>query len=518
MQSNTPPIAAVNTVFVPSPQQQVFFDWIVNSTGSCVLEAVAGAGKTTTLIHALTLMSGYVFFGAYNKKIADEIEIRAGKKDGRDIGTMHKAGWKFYRRAFPKVKLDNDKCKNIFREACARNIGPDGRCLYAPFEGVVLRLVGLAKQAGLGILKTMERASWMELVEHFDIEVFDEETGTDNTNLILALAKKTLEASIAQDHMFADYDDMIYVPLYHKVRVFEYDWVLIDEAQDTNATRRALALRMLKRGGRLVAVGDRHQAIYGFTGADSDSLDLIASSVNAKQLPLTITYRCPKAVVAYAQQFVSHIQAAETAPEGQVSYSTADQLQTLVKPGDAIICRFNAPLVTYVYKFIAAGIPAKVEGREIGNGLKVLARRWKVKSLTSLANKLNAYQERECAKYRAKEQESKAVAVEDKVNCLLVIIDRVTKTDPNTKTPVDRVIAEIDSIFVEDVNTKCVTFCSGHKSKGREWDTVVWLQTGPSGWARKDWEVEQETNLCYVISTRAKKHLILIDITTKEAK
>jgi ATP-dependent exoDNAse (exonuclease V) beta subunit len=46
----------------------------------------------------------------------------------------------------------------------------------------------------------------------------------------------------------------------------------------------------------------------------------------------------------------------------------------------------------------------------------------------------------------------------------------------------------------------------------------VWLQTGPSGWARKDWEVEQETNLCYVISTRAKKHLILIDITTKEAK
>ena len=66
-------------------------------------------------------------------------------------------------------------------------------------------------------------------------------------------------------------------------------------------------------------VGDRHQAIYGFTGADSDSLDLIAAAVSAKQLPLTTTFRCPKAVVTYAQQYVNHIQAAETAPEGVVS-------------------------------------------------------------------------------------------------------------------------------------------------------------------------------------------------------
>lgn len=405
MQTQLTPLAAA---FQPSPQQSIFFDWITNGSGSCVLEAVAGAGKTTTLIIALTLMSGTIFFGAYNKKIADEIAVRAPNKLGLDISTMHAAGFKFFRRAFPKVRVDGDKLRNIFRDACARNAGPDGRCIYAPFEGTVLKLVGLAKQAGIGILKPNERASWMELVEHFDIEVFDEDTNTDNTALILALAKKTLEASIAIDHAVIDFDDMIYAPLYHKVKVYEYDWVLVDEAQDTNATRRALALRMLKRGGRLVAVGDRHQAIYGFTGADSDSLDLIAAAVSAKQLPLTTTFRCPKSVVAYAQQWVSHIQAAETAPEGLVTNAISADLAKIAVPGDAILCRFNAPLIKHVYKFIAAGIPAKVEGRDIGNGLKQLARRYKVKSLTAMQEKLATYLERETAKFRAKEQIGRA--------------------------------------------------------------------------------------------------------------
>ena len=37
----------------PSKQQAAFYDFIINGTGSCVLEAVAGAGKTTTLVEAL---------------------------------------------------------------------------------------------------------------------------------------------------------------------------------------------------------------------------------------------------------------------------------------------------------------------------------------------------------------------------------------------------------------------------------------------------------------------------------
>lgn len=498
-------------MFTPSPQQAVYYDWIVNGTGSCVVEAVAGSGKTTTCIEGLKLMHGRKFFGAYNKPIADEIALRTRALGIPElfVRTMHGAGFSALLNAFGRdLKVDENKCRNIYREASERNPA------YKPLEGSVLKLVSYAKQRGIGALENNmgQSAAWFELINRFDVETFDEETSTDNTRLIMQLASKTLRASIDRDSIVVDYDDMVYSPLYHNLRIYQYDWVIIDEAQDTNATRRALALRMLKRNGRLVAVGDRHQAIYGFTGADSEALDLIVAAVNAKQLPLTTTYRCPKAVVAYAQQWVSHIQAADSAPDGMVSEALASDLTKLVSPGDAVLCRFNAPLVQYVYKFIAEGIAAKVEGRKIGDGLKQLARRYKIKSLTAMLTKLDAYAVRESAKFRAKEQESKAVAVEDMVTCLRVIIERVAKVEPDTKQPVDRVCAEIDMIFVDGFDSKCVILCSIHKSKGREWHKVAWLQTGPCAWARQDWEKEQEVNLNYVAATRAKHELVLVSM------
>lgn len=485
----------------PSPQQQAFYDWIDTGSGSCVLEAVAGAGKTTTLINALSRMKGDIFFGAYNKGIAEELKARAPQQPGLDISTMHAAGFRFWRRVAKAVKVEGNKCRDIFRSASEKEPA------YRALEQAVLSLVSLAKQSGAGALYRANEQALLGLVDHHDIECPPLADGRDSTQLVLKLALKTLQASVQKDMEVVDFDDMIYAPLYHNVKVWEHDWVLIDEAQDTNATRRALALRMLKRGGRLVAVGDRHQAIYGFTGADNDSLDLIAQAVNAQRLPLTTTFRCPKAVVAYSQQWVKHIQAADTAPEGEVVRKELKDLAKLAVPGDAVLCRFNAPLLTNVYAFIAAGIPAKVEGREIGNGLKALATRWKARSLTQLTTYLTDYCESECGKLRAKEKESKAAALEDKVQCLNVIINRVKLNNP--KAGVEELLAEIDNLFA-DGRTDVVVFSSIHKSKGREWNRVLWIQTGPSPWARKQWEQEQEINLCYVAATRAKQQLVIV--------
>jgi superfamily I DNA/RNA helicase len=503
--------------FVPSPQQSTLFTWVTDGAGSCVLEAVAGSGKTTTLIKALELMFGSIFFGAYNKKIAEEIKSRAPSKDGLNVATMHAAGFAAWRKVTNRVNLDGDKVRNIFRAAVFRNMQ------YAPFQGPVVQLVSLAKQAGVGIdgFPAIEsRSTWQDLIDHFDIETFDEASDVDNSEIIIKLARKTLEASIQQNLELIDFDDMIYAPLYHNCSIDKYDWVLVDEAQDTNATRRELALRMMKPNGRMIAVGDRHQAIYGFTGADSDALDLIATAVDAKQLPLTVTYRCPKAVVAYAQQWVSHIQAADTAPEGIVRHAPLDTLHTEVQVGDAILCRFNAPLVTNVYKLIAKGVPAKIEGREIGNGLKTLANKWKVKSIDTLIARLDKYEEREVAKYEAKEQLVKVVAIKDKVGCLRIIIDRVIAVDPHTKTPAARICTEVDAIFGDNGDAPVVLLSSIHKSKGREWKKVVWLQAKPNGRARLDWQIVQENNLNYVAATRAMHELVLVDITdeNKEAK
>lgn len=512
-------LTAIAAVFQPSPQQSAFFDWITNSIGSCVLEAVAGAGKTTTLVHGLSLMSGKIFFGAFSKNIVVEIAERVRHLgDSVKVSTMHAEGFGALRRAFKNVRVDNDKCRNIFRGASEKY--PE----YRPFESIVLRLAGLAKQSGIGIVKDIKsREPWAELIDHFDLDVFSESDAdgnyVDNTELIIRLARKVLEHSNSTCHDVIDFDDMIYAPLFHKVKFFQYDWVLVDEAQDTNVTRRLLALAILKKNGRLVAVGDRHQAIFGFTGADADSLNQIAQSTNATLLPLNVTYRCPKAVVAYAKTWVSHIEAAPTAPEGVVRHDVVieDLIKTAV-PGDAVLCRFNAPLVEHAYAFIAAGIPALIEGRDIADGLLTLARRWKrITSYSKLLDRLATYEDREVQKYKEKEQESKVKSVQDKVGCLRVIIGRAQSIAPDAKNVVERVCEEINAIFAaKDGDTpdksKFVIFSSGHKSKGREWNHVVWLQTGPSPWARKDWEIEQEDNLCYVMATRAKAELIIIAI------
>lgn len=506
MNTKLTPIAKA---FAPSPEQSAYFKWIVDGTGSCVLEAVAGAGKTTTLVHGLTLMVGNIFFGAFSKDIVKEISERVVNAGITNciVNTMHAEGFANLRRAFKNIIVSADKCRDIFRGASKKY--PE----YKPFESIVLQLVSLAKQSGVGIISEMEeRAPWEAVISHYDIETFPEHAVTDQSDLIIRLARKVLERSNATPEI-VDFDDMIYMPLLIGVSFKKYDWVLIDEAQDTNVIRRLLALKILKKGGRLVAVGDRHQAIFGFTGADSNSLDLIAADTNAIRLPLSTTYRCPKAVVKVAQEYVSHIKCADTAPEGSVQHADIDQLAELATPGDAVLCRFNAPLVRYVYSFIAKGIPATIEGRDIASGLVTLARRWKsIKSAGDLLDKLKDYLEKETTKYLEKDEPRKSQVVEDKVNCLITIIDRVMKVDPKAKNIVDRVCTEIDTIFRDSGNTKTVKFSSIHKSKGREWNRVIWLTTPPSPFATKEWEMEQENNLCYVAPTRAKQELILIGV------
>lgn len=486
---------------VASPQQQAFYDWIDNGQGSCTVIAVAGSGKTTTLIDGLPRMHGRVALLVYNKKIEIEIKGRVALlvQEGLYVSTMHAAGFGAWRRVATNARVDENKCRDIYRKLLMAT---------ASLESPVLKLVSLAKQSALGTdgLRISDLAL-AGLIEHFDIDTM----GADE--MVIDFARVVLTRSVESDTAVIDFDDMIYAPLVHKVRMNQYDWVLIDEAQDTNAARRMLALRMLKPGGRLVAVGDPRQAIYGFTGADADSLELIAKAVNARDLPLTVTYRCPKSVVKYAQQWVSHITAHDSAPDGSVIRhdSKRTPLSSVCKPGDAILCRFNAPLIGQAYSFIAAGIPARVEGREIGAGLKALARRWRVASYATLSDRLDEYVARETKKYRAKEQEARAVAVEDRAECLRTLIARISRIDPRPSNPVQRLCDEIDSIFGDSIDGSYVLLSSIHKSKGREWDRVFWLQTGASPWARQPWEVAQEDNLCYVAATRAKRELVLVD-------
>jgi superfamily I DNA/RNA helicase len=55
--------------------------------------------------------------------------------------------------------------------------------------------------------------------------------------------------------------------------------------------------------GRLIAVGDPSQAIYGFRGADATAMTDMQREFNMTVLPLSVSYRCSQSVVKEAQKY-----------------------------------------------------------------------------------------------------------------------------------------------------------------------------------------------------------------------
>lgn len=502
----------MNNIWVPSPQQAAFQDKAWNSTSSIVLIAVAGAGKTTTILKTVERMRGSSIILAFNRKIADEIKDKL-QKAGIDwkkaeAATTHAIGKRNYLKAYP-AKMVKDKVANITSDHIQyMKVAVE---LHA-HAAVVCQLVSLAKQSGLGIEGQghIEDASiWEDIVEHFDL--FDTEELVKKGEDLIEWAIKVLKES-NESRLQIDFDDMIYLPLYYRVKFWQYDNVWIDEAQDTNTVRRLLARALMKpRFGRLFAVGDPKQAIYGFTGADNDSIEIIKRDFDAIEMPLTVTYRCPKAVVKMAQTWVNHIEAHPSAPEGSVTLEAFEQMMlnpTRLDGDSAILCRNTRPLVNAAFALIRAKIPCRIEGRDIGEQLKKLATRWKsVTNIPALEDKLDEWLEKEKAKWLPKKKMSKVQEAEDKVETLKVVMDACREAKLHRVTDV---VAYIDNIFADNV-TGILTLSTIHRAKGREWKRVFWLDrftTCPSKYATQDWEREQETHLQYVAVTRSMGELI----------
>lgn len=519
----------MNTNFTLSAQQQAVLDWSDKDQGSLILVARAGCGKSSTLLALVRHLVAKndrtsIFIGAYNKAIATEL---AGKLEKSGIqwrqaqsSTIHGAGYSAWRKIAPDAcnNVDDHKLAKLLAEELKTDEQKDR---VEPYREMILKAVSLAKQRAFGVLCQIDDASkWFDIIDHFGL---DEDLPEDaDVEFAVKTAIWLYKRSLNRCREIIDYDDMILAPLYFKAKFWQYDWVMIDEAQDTNPARRALALRILKPGGRLVAVGDPAQAIYGFTGADADSLDLIKNAVNAKELPLNVTYRCPKVVVARAQQWVKDIAAHTSAPEGStrcIALAPAKDgepkrphlMEEKFTPEDAILCRNTKPLVELAYNLLRNGIACQVEGREIASGLINLINKWSVVNTPALVNKLADWREKEVQKWMAKGKENKAEEVSDRAETVMVIAQQLMGEG---KTTVAELITFIRTMFgdtKQGERPKCLTLATAHKSKGREWKRVYILGQArymPSKWARKDWQVQQEVNLMYVATTRAMQQIV----------
>jgi superfamily I DNA/RNA helicase len=315
---------------------------------------------------------------------------------------------------------------------------------------------------------------------------------------------------------------MIYLPLFLGHKFNTYDWVIVDEAQDTNVVRKLMMEKLVDNGGRLLAIGDPGQAIYGFTGAENDSMNLIKERFNAVELPLSVCYRCGHNIIKSAQAFVPDIIAYEGNCEGQILNMKHDEfVKTAESLGlskkDGIICRNNAPLVSLAFALIRQGIGCRIEGKDIGKNLITLTNKWRVNDLATFTLRIQNHFNREMDKAKG----AKLANLEDKYETMIILIERCQSLGKHDLNSLRKLISDMFSDN-DDYNVpNVVTLSSIHKSKGLEFDRAFILgaaQFQPSKYAVLDWMKVQEDNLSYVAITRAKHTLVHItDVPTKRA-
>lgn len=487
--------------FETTPAHQAIFDAVDAADRNLIISAVAGSGKTTTIVEALKRIptDKKVLFLAFNKKIAEELQKRVPAHVSamtlNALGHRAYCGW----RKPAVVRVDADKLRGITKALLTNNE-------FWAFGSTVVKLCRLAKSAGVvpdgvpgaipGILPDTV-ATWMGLIDQFDLDI------PENTSDVVVVdnARRVLRESLkTQDTI--DFDDQLLMTFAFSVGVPQYDWVFVDESQDLSPLQHELVARALKPNGRVVAVGDENQSIYAFRGADSSSMANLQKRFNCVSLPLHVSYRCPKSVVGVAQQYVGHIKAHDSAPEGTVDGSRKDIRDIKdFHGGDMVICRTNAPLVQAAYSMLRARIPCVILGREIGQGLLSLIKKLKASDVPTLLHRLETWESKESANLLLMGKEDKAAAVHDKAETIRVFAEGVDSI-PELERAIER-------MFDDKSSGDVVTLATIHKSKGLEAERVFIINFDdmPSRWAKKDWQQQQERNLTYVAVTRAKSHL-----------
>lgn len=491
-----------------SEYQLAVFDFVKTGSGNAVVEAVAGSGKTTTILSALnyTDKNAKVAFVAFNKRIATELGNRA--PDHVHVSTLHSLGLQNIRNQFGKVKVDNRKFWYILNGQSEKlntsksTVAPLTQFTKSEQEvldengSVIKHIVSLLKMQVME--PTEQNMDW--ICDRYGINTNGERTTIYNA------AELIFTISIKLNDVIVDFNDMIHSPAIGQVQSEKFDFLFVDECQDLNKAQAKLVLASIHENSRIVAVGDTAQAIYGFAGADTESISRLVKDLDAKILPLSICYRCPPNHIELAQQFVPQIQAFEGKENGTVAHLTFSQMMEIAKSGDLVMCRTNAPLVAPAFELIRRGIKAVVLGRDIGTGLqslcKKVAKHNSSSTLTELLYDLSEYREIQMRKLIASKKMTQAAKLDDQVDTIIALAH-------NADT-IDGLYSKIDQVF--DDREQGVVFSSIHKAKGCEADRTFILRPDlvPHKMATAEWEMEQERNLQYVMLTRSKSEMYFV--------
>jgi hypothetical protein len=449
---------------------------------SLKISAFAGTGKTTTLIELAKSTKNSGLYLAFNKAIAAE----AGSRFPRtvDCRTTHSIAYRAAPNAFrrnPGKLTEGIQGNRIAQTLGLEELAVGGVVLKARSLGfMVVRTVQRFCQSGDSTIDTRH----VPLVGK--LEQLSDEHQDEFKRYVSELAAVIWSRMATPDDAVPLGHDG-YLKLWSLSRpTLEYDFILLDEAQDTNE---AVLSVLRAQDCHLTLVGDRHQQIYEWRGA-INAMERVPTDAESF---LTQSFRFGPEVARAATDILRLLK------EPRSVIGNPDRSSVIQTSGsaDAVLCRTNAGVISVVLNTLKANQRPHVVG-----GVTELNR------LLEDVTRLKTGYPAESPELFGFQDWSEVVdfATSEEGQSLNSFVTIVSENGEAKLLEALRKVAQSEQ-------SADLTVSTGHKAKGREWDTVrLHSDFEPKKFNPNDPAKlimnEEEIRLLYVAATRPRLGLI----------
>jgi superfamily I DNA/RNA helicase len=460
--------------FPPTAEQEAIRQAARNTKDNLIVHALAGAYKTSTLI---------ILSIAFNVRIAKEMSDRMpGNVTSKTLNSVGHTAWSNTRG---RCVVDKDKVYNICKELID-DLPKDQKSEGYALMTDLMQAVRYGKTAGY-VPKMFADMAKPLMTEDELFADLDEEPTPLLEELIIEASTRSMRMAFDRQ---IDYDDQILMPGVFPVSFSKFPLTLLDESQDFSLLNHVLLWKIIG-DGRVIAVGDKFQSIYGFRGAHENSMDLLQEKFDMKRFELTECGRCPELVVKEAQFRAPMMRPKPGAAIGSVRHLTTWDVSEF--PSDAtIICRNNAPLFRMAMTLLRNGRYPELVGADVGKALIKIMKKLGDSSMEipMAMDALDMWKQDKLAKSRDPGR------IHDQYECIQVFFEQASS--------LGGAIAYAERLLTTAGGIKLMT---GHKAKGLEWDNVYILDRHLVNLQRG-----QDRNLLYVMMTRSKQNLTYLTL------
>lgn len=431
----------------PTSQQQAIIDAVRVGLPKIVAEALAGTGKTSTLVALASLMLRRPgIYLAFNKSVQIEAESRFP-------GWIHSTT----AHGYAYQALGNQYGHRLPGNAAASRLGAKAMASImkvkpAHLDTGTINPVHVVRWAQATVNTFLKSADMLIKPSHIPGRIVAHHSPQDVWQVVQPVANRIWNDIQSKEGKFRFTHDC-YLKMWQLTNPrLPFDYIMFDEAQDADPVISAVVAAQTDT--QRIWVGDRHQAIYGWRGAiDAMSPARIPDAI---RLPLTQSWRFGEAIAEQANIWLK-MMGAQHFVEGnpRISSSIGD-----VEIPSAILCRGNGTALGWVLAFHERNLPVCLAPGTKDAGKDIERFAWAAKSLMNGEGTDHP----DLVSFQDWDQLVKYVDEEEDTDDLKRMVNIITRVG------VSKVIDAVRGCVTADCAV--VSVGTAHKAKGLEWKSV----------------------------------------------